>query len=86
MDEHLQIGETQDSASSREHKKGVEWCQIGPSRGEGAETPGGRVVEEDPWFTPGKPLGHEGKLLTEERMEGMGDRKDQLSIRVIGCS
>ena len=57
--------------------------------GQGAETSGGQIVEEDSWFSPfspSKPLGYEGKLLAGEGMEGMGNCKDKLPIPVIGCS
>jgi hypothetical protein len=84
--ERLQIGEPQDSASSREHDKWVGWCQIGPGRGKRAEMPSGYVMEEDPRFPPGQALGHEGKLLAGEGMEGMGDRENKLPIRIMGCS
>jgi hypothetical protein len=84
--ERLQIGETPESASSCEHDKRVGWCQIGPGGGKRAETPGGWVMEEDPRFPPGQALGHEGTLLAGEGMEGMGDRKNKLPIRVMGCS
>jgi hypothetical protein len=84
--ERLQIGEPQHSASSREHDKEVGWGQIGPSGGQGAETPGSWVMEEDPRFPPGQALGHEGKLLAGEGVEGMGDRENKLPIRVMGYS
>ena len=48
--------------------------------------PGSGVVEEDARLAPGQPLGDEGKLLSRQGMEGMRDRKDQVPIRVIGCS
>ena len=85
-DEHLQIRETEDSASSRKHDKRVGWCQIGPGGGQGAETPGSWVMEEDPRFPPGEALRHKGKLLAGEGVEGMADRENQLPIQVIGCS
>jgi len=86
MDEHLHIGEPQDSASRGEHDKGIGRGQIGPSSREGTEASRGRVVEEDPRLPPGQPLGDERKLLSREGMEGMGDREDEVPIRVIGCS
>jgi hypothetical protein len=85
-DERLQIRETEDSASRGEHDKGVGLSQIRPGGGQGAEPPSGRVMEEHTRFPPGQSLGDEGKLLAREGMEGMGDREDQLPIRVIGCS
>jgi hypothetical protein len=48
--------------------------------------PGGYVMEEDPRFPPGQALGHEGKLLTREGMEGMGDCENKFPIRVMGRS
>jgi hypothetical protein len=85
-DECLQIRETEDSASRGEHDKGIGWGQIRPRRGQRAEPPSGRVMEEHPRFTPRQSLRYERKLLAREGMEGMGDREDKLPIRVIGCS
>ena len=48
--------------------------------------PSGDVMEEDPRFPPGQALGHEGKLLAGEAMEGMGDRENKLPICVMGRS
>jgi hypothetical protein len=86
MDEHLQIRETQDSASSGEPDKGIGWGQIRPSRGKRADLPGGRVLKKHPRFSPGKPLHEEGKLLAGEGMERMGDGEEKLPIRIIGYS
>ena len=85
-DERLQIREMEDSASRGEYDKGVGWCQVRPGGGQGTAPPGGRIVEEYPWFTPRKSLGYEGELLASKGMEGRGDREDKLPIRVMGCS
>ncbi len=82
----MQIRETEDSLSRSQEDKRVRRGEIGPGEREGPEAPGGRVMEKGPGFSPGRSLGNEGKLLTGERMERMGDREDQLTIRVIGCS
>jgi hypothetical protein len=86
MGERLQIGETQDSASSREYDKRVGWGQSGSGGGQKAETPGSWVMEEEPCFPPGQALDHEGKLLAGGGVEGIGHRENKLSIRVMGCS
>jgi hypothetical protein len=86
MGERLQICETQDSASSGEHDKRIRWGKTRPGGGQGAKTPGGRVMTEHPRLTPGQPLGYEGKLLAGEGMERMGDGEVQFPIRIIGCS
>jgi hypothetical protein len=85
-DERLQIRETQDSASSGEHDKGIEWGQIRPSGGKRANLPRGRVLKEHPRLPPGKPLRDEGKLLAGAGMKGMGDGEAKLPIRLMGCS
>jgi hypothetical protein len=85
-DERLQIRETQDSASSGEHDKGIGWGQIGPSGGKRAALPGGRVQKKHPRLSPGTPLSEEGKQLAGEGMEGMGDGEAKLPIRLMGCS
>jgi hypothetical protein len=84
--ERPQIGEVQDSTSSGEHDEGVGWSQIRPGRRHRAHTSSGRIVKEHAWFSPGKPLGNEGKVLAGEGMKRMGDGEEKLPIRVIGCS
>jgi hypothetical protein len=85
-DERLQIRETQDSASSGEHDKGVGWGKIGPGGGKRADLPSDRVMKEHPRLPPGKPLSDEGKLLAGEGMERMGDGEAKLPICIMGCS
>jgi hypothetical protein len=85
-DERLQFRETQDSASSGEHNKGVGWGQIRPSGGKRADLARGRVLKAHPQLPPGTPLREEGKLLAGEGMEGMGDGEAKLPIRLMGCS
>ena len=85
-DKCLQIRETKDSVSRGQHDKRVGWGQMRPGSGQGAEAPRGGVMEEDTRFPPGQALSDEGKLVAGEGMEGMGDREDQLPIRVMGCS
>ena len=84
-DERLQIRETQDSASSGEHDKGIGWGEIRPSSGKRADLPSGRVLKEHSRLTPRTPLHDEGKLLAGEGMEGMGDGEAKLPIRLMGC-
>jgi hypothetical protein len=79
-DERLQFRETQDSTSSGEHDKGVRWGMIGPGSGKRANMPSGRVMKEHPRLTPGTSLSYEGKLLTGEGMERMGDGEEKLPI------
>jgi hypothetical protein len=85
-DEHLQIREAQDSASSGEHNKGVGWGKIRPSGGKRADLASGRVLKEYPRLPPGKPLHEEGKLLAGQAMESVGDGEANLLIGVMGCS
>jgi hypothetical protein len=85
-DERLQIRETEDSASSGEHDKGIGGGQIGPGGGKRADGPGGRVLKEHPRLPPGTPLHEEGKLLAGKGMERMGDGEAKLPIQVMGCS
>jgi hypothetical protein len=85
-DERLQIRETQESASSGEHDKGIGWGQIRPSGRKRAHLPRGWVMKEHPRLPPGTPLHDEGKLLAGEGMEGMGDGEAKLPIRLMGCS
>jgi hypothetical protein len=85
-DERLQIRETEHSASSREHDKGIGWGQIRPSGGKRAEMPRSRIMKKHPRLPPGTPLHEEGKLLAGQGMEGMSDGEAQLPIRLMGCS
>jgi hypothetical protein len=80
MDEHLQIGETQDSVSCGEYDKGIGRGQIRPSGRQRTEAPRGRVVEEDARLPPGEPLGYEEKLLSRKGMEGMGAPRPQPTL------
>jgi hypothetical protein len=86
MDERLQLRETQDSASSGEHDKGVRWGQIRPSGGQRADLPRGRIMKKHPRLPPGTPLHAEGKPLAGGGVEGMGDGEAKLPIRLMGCS
>jgi hypothetical protein len=84
--ERLQIRETQDSASSREHDKEIRWGQIGPCGRKRADVPRSRVMNEHPRLPPGQSLHEEGKLLAVKGVERMSDREEKVPIRMIGCS
>ena len=45
-----------------------------------------RIGKEDSLFSPGNVLGQQGKDVATQGMEGMGDGKALLTIRVIRCS
>ena len=85
-DEPLQLRETQESASSGEHDKGLGWGQRGPGGGKRAEVPRGRVLKDPPRLPPGQSLREEGKPLAGEGMERMRDGEEKFPIRLMGCS
>lgn len=81
-----QIGEAEDGATGSEMTERIGGSEGGPSSGKGANLTGEGIAEEDTRFSPGPALCQQGKLLIEERMEGMRDGEEALTIQVIGCS
>ena len=84
--ERLKIAKTEHSAPSRKRQEGIERCQVSPSGGERAQGTSQRVVKKHARLTPSDTLCEKGKLLTDQRMEGMGNGKQTIPIQLIGRS
>jgi hypothetical protein len=80
------VFKTKHGSPNSNDQKGIRRGETCPGQGQRAYLMGLRIGKEDTLFSPGLTLREQGKAVAVEGMEGMGNGKAMLTIRVIRCS